>query len=254
MPESAKRGDDGVKKLTHNRTLRGILAFFLLLAVQILLGKAGHFFSNMVSYQQVDPYDIFAGISVHHAVQMIIALILIVILNRLLHIDFCFKLGDVSKGTKYVAFFTIIFAVISVVLHIFMYVTNRLPTYDFPLDKRNILGTLGFQLLLSGPSEETVFRALPITIFIYAFGRSIPIKGNLTLEVMLASVLFSFAHIDWSLSPFVFEVDFFRIFYAFVLGSIQGVVYQKSKSILYPMLMHSCSNVLMVGVGYLFAT
>ncbi|PKM87786.1 MAG: hypothetical protein CVU87_08965, partial [Firmicutes bacterium HGW-Firmicutes-12] len=77
--------------------------------------------------------------------------------------------------------------------------------------------------------------------------------GKITLEVILASVLFSFAHINWSLSPFVFDVDFFRIFYAFVLGIIQGVVYQRSKSILYPILMHSFSNALMVGVGYLFA-
>lgn len=129
---------------------------------------------------------------------------------------------------------------------------SSVPNYAFPLDGRNVIGTLGFQLFLSGPAEEVVFRALPITMLTYAFGRSIPIKSNVTLEVILASVLFSFAHINWFLRPFVFEVDYFRLFYSFVLGTIQGVVYQRSKSILYPMLMHSFSNVLMVGSGYLF--
>lgn len=65
-------------------------------------------------------------------------------------------------------------------------------------------------------------------------------------------MLFSLAHANWSLSPLVFKADFFQLFYAFVLGTIQGVVYQRSKSILYPMFMHSFSNVLMVGIGYIF--
>lgn len=249
-----KKGDvNFVEKLEHHRTLFGIIVFVLLLFVQIFLGKAGHFFANMISYQKIDPYDIFAGISIHHAIQMIIALIAIIMLSRLLKIDFYFKLGDISKGMKYLALFTAAFAVISVAVHILRLVNGQLPIYDFPLDRRNILGTLGFQLFLSGPSEEIVFRALPMTMLVYAFGKNIPIKGNITLEVVLASLLFSFAHINWSLNPFVFEVVFFRIFYAFVLGSIQGIVFQRSKSILYPMLMHSFSNVLMVGVGYLFA-
>jgi membrane protease YdiL (CAAX protease family) len=64
--------------------------------------------------------------------------------------------------------------------------------------------------------------------------------------------LFACAHIRWSFAPFTFEADYFQIMYAFVLGTIQGAVYQKSQSILYPVLMHSFSNVLMVGGGYVF--
>jgi membrane protease YdiL (CAAX protease family) len=128
---------------------------------------------------------------------------------------------------------------------------QRLPVYSFPLDARNIIGTLGFQLFLSGPAEEVVFRALPVILLAHSFGGSIKIKGSVTLEVLLASVLFAFAHMKWSLFPVRFEIDTFQIIYAFVLGTIQGIVYQKSKSILYPLLMHSFSNVLMVGGGYL---
>lgn len=241
-----------LKKLKHNRIICGIIVFGLLLVMQIFLGKAGHFFANMVTYRQIDPYDIFARISIHHAVQMIMAIVIIMVLSKLLTIDFYFQLGNVKKGVKYLTLFTAAFIVISIAQHIFMYVNNQLPNYAFPLDGRNVMGTLGFQLFISGPSEEVVFRALPITMLTYAFGRSIPLKGSFTLEVILASVLFSFAHIKWSLSPLVFEVDYFQLLYAFALGTIQGIVYQKSKSILYPMLMHSFSNVLMVGSGYLF--
>jgi len=84
--------------------------------------------------------------------------------------------------------FTAVFAVVSVALHILMCVNDQLPMYDFPLERRNILGTLVFQLFLSGSSEEIVFRAFPITMLIYAFGNSNSIKGKITLEVILASV------------------------------------------------------------------
>lgn len=241
-----------MEKLEHNRILFGITVFLLVFLLQITSGKAGCYFANIIPYEKIDSYDIFAGISIHHIVQMIIAIMIIIVLSKFLKLDFYFKLGDISKGMEYLTIFTLSYVIISVAVHILMLVNDQLPIYDFPLDRRNILGTLGFQLFLSGPSEEIVFRALPITLLVYAFGKSIKIKGNITLEVILASLLFSFAHISWSLKPFVFEVNFFRIFYAFVLGSIQGIVFQRSKSILYPILMHSFSNVLMVGIGYLF--
>jgi len=63
--------------------------------------------------------------------------------------------------------------------------------------------------------------------------------------VVIAALLFAFAHLD---SP---RIDF-QIYYSFVLGIVYGVAYQKSESIFYPMLMHSISNVLAVGIGYLF--
>ncbi len=229
-----------------------MLALILLLVIQVLMGKAGYLIAALVPYQQIDPFNSFAEISIHHAVQFLIAALIILALRKILNLNFYFQLGDKKKGIKYFTIFTAAFVVISIAQHIYLAVNNQLPVYAFPLDKRNVVGTLAFQLLLSGPVEEVVFRALPITILIYAFGKSFSIKGNVTLEVILASVLFSFAHIKWSLSPFVFEVNYFQMLYSFVLGTIQGIVYQKSKSVLYPMLMHSSSNVLMVGIGYLF--
>lgn len=250
---ASKNGDAGIaKKLEHNRALLGISVFFLLFLVQIILGKVGSFFADMVPYQIIDPYDCFVRNSVHHAVALVIAIMVIIVLSRLMKIDFYFGSGYINKGVRYLALFTAVFAVISVVVHVLMLAFGQLPTYDYPLDARNILGTLGFNLFLTGPAEEIIYRALPITLLTCAFGKSITIKGNTTLEVILASLLFAFAHTKWSLNPFVFEANWFQVLYAFVLGSIQGIVYQRTKSILYPMLMHSFSNVLMVGTGYLF--
>lgn len=241
-----------MKRLKRNRTLLGTIVFISLLLLQIILGKTGHLIAALIPYQAIDPFDSFAEISIHHAVQLSIALSIILMLTKLLNLDFYFQSGDKKKGIKYITVFTAAFAVITVAQHAFMALNNQLPVYAFPLDGRNIIGTLGFQLLLSGPAEEVVFRALPIILLTRSFGKSIEIKGSVTLEVILASLLFAFAHVKWSLAPLHFEADYFQIVYAFVLGTIQGIVYQRSRSILYPILMHSFSNVLMVGGRYVF--
>ena len=111
------------------------------------------------------------------------------------------------------------------------------------------MGTLGFQLLLSGTSEEILFRALPITVI----GNLTNSKSKNVLGILVASVLFSIAHIQWSLVPFTISFDLFQLVYAFILGIAYGVTYIKSKSIIYPMIMHGMSNFLMVGIGYIFA-
>lgn len=241
-----------MKRILSKRTFLGVIVFILLFLTQIFLGKIGHLIAKQIPYQSIDLFDCFAEISIHHAVELLIVLGIILLLSKLLTLDFHFKLGDKKRGIRYLTLFTATFAVITIVQHTFMALNNQLPIYTFPLDVKNILGTLGFQLLLSGPAEEVIFRALPITLLVYSFGKSIKIKGDITLEIILASLLFAFAHVNWSLAPLTFEVDYFQIIYAFALGTIQGIVYQKTKSILFPILMHSFSNVLMVGGGYVF--
>lgn len=238
---------------TKNQPFIGCLAFIALFLIQVLAGKSGWVVADLFSYDSVDPDHLFARLSVHHIVQMLIALAIITVLSKLIKADFGFHLGDRKEGLRYFLVFTAVIALIALIYHILMYVTGQAQAYGFPLTQKNLLGTLGFQLFLSGTSEEVLYRALPVTVFVYVFGRNIRIKWDITLEVVLASFLFTAAHIKWSLLPF--SIDFIpsQLFYAFAMGVVNGIVYQQSRSILYPMLMHSISNVLMVGTGYLFA-
>lgn len=228
------------------------LAFIALFLVQVFAGKTGWFVADLFSYNSFDPDQLFARLSVHHFVQMLIALAVIAVLSKLIKADFGFGLGESKKGLRYFLIFTAVIAGIALIYHMLMYVLGRPLTYDFPLTANNVLGTLGFQLFLSGTSEEILYRALPVTVLVYVLGKSIRIKWDITLEVVLASVLFTAAHIKWSLFPLSADFNLSQLFYAFAMGTVNGIVYQQSRSILYPMLMHSISNVLMVGTGYLF--
>jgi len=109
---------------------------------------------------------------------------------------------------------------------------------------------------LSGPSEEILFRALSIGILTYCNGSNKErkfTKLQLSYEVIIAAVLFSIAHIRWTINPFSISMNYLQLIYCFVLGIAYGKAYQESNSVIYPMVMHSISNVIMVGLGYIFS-
>lgn len=67
---------------------------------------------------------------------------------------------------------------------------------------------------------------------------------------MLSCILFSLTHISWDYNALNF--DWLQLIYAFILGAAYAITFIKFKSIIYPMIMHSMSNFLMVGIGYIF--
>ncbi|MEA5027002.1 hypothetical protein SDC9_96221 [bioreactor metagenome] len=223
-----------------------------LLIVQEAIGKAANLLADQLDYQTIDPSNAFAWQSIHHIVLLISGLILVWIFRRLLKDNFGFQLGDRKTGMRFFYIFTAVIAVSALFLHLGGYFTNQPVTYDFALNQRNILGTLGFQLLLSGPAEEILYRALPITILLHVLGKSTKLSENITLEVVFAALLFVAAHISWSISPLQIQANIPQLLYALAIGTVQGMAYQKSRSIIYPIMMHSISNFLMVGTGYLF--
>lgn len=70
------------------------------------------------------------------------------------------------------------------------------------------------------------------------------------IAVISAAILFGLAHIN----IFTFSVPVFQVCYAFVLGIIYGITFIKTKSVIYPMIMHSLSNVISAGGCYLYMT
>lgn len=240
----------------NNRTGLSLVVISLLFIFQQIANKIGSFIANSFNYKAIDEYGIFANVSVHHIVQMIIALLVIIILTKKYKIDFGFNVGDKKLGMRYVTVFSVALLIYAIIEYGIGYFSNQILQYDYPLNLKNVLGTLGFQLLLSGTSEEILFRALPIGIITFWIGSNKEMKiakWNISYEVIVAAALFSIAHIRWTINPFSISMIYLQLIYSFVLGIIYGKVYQESNSVIYPMIMHSISNVIMVGLGYLFA-
>ena len=238
-------------KTKKRKIIYVFLATMILFVVQNFASKFGELIADLFNYTMIDKDGIFMCVSVHHIVQMIIALLIIFIIGKTKKLNFHLKPNINKIGILYTSIFTIVIFIYVFISYIIGYKLNTIAPYEYELNMTNILGSLGFQLLLSGTSEEILFRALPITVF-GTFGCSEE-KNDYRLAIIIASMIFSIAHIKWTILPFAVSFSWFQLIYAFVLGLIYGVTYIKSKSIIYPMLMHGLSNFLMVGIGYIFA-
>lgn len=205
--------------------------------------------ANLFNYNDLDSDHVFMNVSVHHIIQMIIALTAIYFVGKKFKLQFNLKFVFSKSGIAYTLIFCVVICIYVLLSYFIGYNAGTIQAYDYPLSPSNIVGTLGFQLFLSGPSEEILFRALPITIFLSMFKSSASNRKN-AIAILLSCALFSLAHISLNFTVLVF--DWFQLVYAFILGAAYAVTYIKSKSIVYPMIMHSMSNVLMVGIGYLF--
>ncbi len=222
--------------------------FILLLAFILLIApKVGGWIADLFSYQGIDPDGAFMWISVHHIVQAIVILLLVIVIAKVSNVKFYLGLGNKDVGINYLKKFMIVFTVYAAIAYIITILSGAFVAFEYPLSARNISGYLGFQLLLSGPSEEFIFRAFSISMFAF-FISDKRLNKHLSYAVLFSAIVFGIAHVAISFNPFSISYSMFQVGYAIVLGYFYGDCYEKSKSFVYPMIMHSFTNVVMVGL------
>ncbi len=222
---------------------------WILLLTVILLGvpRLSGAIADLFNYHAIDPDGSYAWISVHHIVQALFFIFMIAAINKFKPLDFGFGWGNIEVGKKYVLTFALIFGAGSLVNHIIAILASSFQPFQYPLTATNIFGQLGFQLFLSGPSEELIFRAFAITMLALAVkGRFL--KGKISYANIIAAIIFGLAHVGFSFSPFAVNYSLFQVILSISLGIFYGDCFEKSGSMYYPMMMHSISNVIMVGI------
>ena len=235
------------EKKSLNKYLVAAVLTAALFCVQLLFSRLGGITAALPDYSRIDPDGVYALVSVHHIVQMLLALAAIFTIKIFMKGAF-FKLRPSKDGKGVI--YTLIFTVILLVYYLIVYSVGAyrgtINRYGYELSPLNVLGSLGFQLLLSGPSEEILFRSLPITVLMFVLDPDS--RKDRAIAVVAAAVLFGLAHINF----FAFQVSWFQVCYAAVLGLAYGFTFVRTRSVIYPMLMHSLSNVISVGGCYLY--
>ena len=227
------------------------LILILIFLFQSFASKIAGIIAGAFDYSGFDKNNLFMYISIHHIIQMLIALIFIFIFLHFKKVDFYLRPKVDKYGIIACLIFTVVILIYVILSYTIGYKLNIISPYSYELNFINVFGTLAFQLFLSGLSEEILFRALPITILKTFLNRNS--KSSCFLCVFVSSILFALAHIRWTLFPFTISYSLFQLIYAFILGLAYGYTYLKSKSVIYPIIMHAISNFLMVGIGYIFA-
>ncbi len=128
------------------------------------------------------------------------------------------------------------------------------PAYPYPLTKQNLLGMMSFQWIFVGIFEETITRGLV----------QIHLMNELTGSVYILNWYF---HIGTVITAFIFGVGhigphiFFRrswvsllphLIFDTLYGFCSGYIYQETKSLVGPILMHNIVDGLLYSIDLLF--
>ena len=235
------------------KTIRAKYAMLIIVTAAILLlqesmDRIGWEAARIFDYSAIDSDGIFMTVSVHHAVIAGFSLLVMLLLYKTKRFTFGLKPKIERTAVKYTVAYCIFIFVYYILWYVIIgFLLNGVNGVGYALTGRNVIGTLGFQLLLSGPAEELLFRALPVACL-----RAVCTEGKKTdalLILFLTSLLFTAAHINWHVAA---SSQWYSLLYVFFNGIAYGFVYLKTKRIIYPMLMHSISNVISVSGCYLY--
>lgn len=233
---------------------KGMIIVGVLLLTILILGvlRLSGIIADMFNYQTIDPDGSFARNSVRHTIQALLFGLIIIGINIIKPLNFGFGWGNKELGKVYVRNFALYFSLYTAGAYLLTIATQSFVRFEFPLTTKNIMSQLGFQLFLSGPSEELIFRAFAITVLAIFVKKRI-IGGKVSMANVFAAIIFGIAHISFAFAPFEARYSLFQVIYAIVLGLLYGDCFEKTKSVYYPMMMHSMSNIIMVGISIILS-
>jgi len=227
-------------------------------AIEFIPQVSSYTASHLVQYFDfLDPDHAFAWNYLHHITQLVLAILAMKLYFKRSMSDWGFNLNQSKWSLTVFWKFTIgwiVFWTIGTVA--FSLLTGHsLSVFNYPLTTRNIAGNLSFMLLMPGPSEEVLFRGFVIIVLSQSWKGHVRI-GKLSVSVagLIAAVLFAYAHIGYSIFPFqIYALNPMQLAMAFGLGIFYAVTFEKTGSLLCPVLSHSASDLFGNAVLYIFA-
>lgn len=207
------------------------------------------------SLRSFDPDGSFLYISVHHIWQGVFALLAILLLARIFRIpltQFGFNLNNWRYATRLVLLFSLFWFFLQGSIGALMMVFgDTSAAFHFPLTAWNFGGYFAFQILLSGTSEEILFRALVMTpLLLYGKRAGLTDKTNALQAGGIATLIFMLAHINIAFDPLrVTHFNPLQQLTVFTFGSFYAYLFVKTRSLLGPILAHNLLNAVIVTIG-----
>lgn len=202
-----------------------------------------------------DPDGAFLYISLHHIWQGLFALLAILILARAFRMslkDFGFNVNEWRYAVRLVLLFSLGWLLVQGSIGTLMMIFgDGSAAFHFPLTARNFGGYVAFQILLSGTSEEVLFRALVMTpLLAYGARAGLAEKPNALLAGGIATLIFMLAHITIAFEPLrVTHFNLLQQLTVFTFGSFYAFLFVRTRSLVGPILAHNLLNAIIVTVG-----
>lgn len=223
---------------TRNKTLRiyGILAslFFTLAYPQM---------GCVLANSYVQGFGI-GWLYIHHFVQLILAIVTILFitfLSKKKMYDWGLNLNNWQWSLKTASSFAIVWFFISLSLNLIFNFQSQL---NYEPTTSNIIFDLFFDFILTGFSEEILFRGLIMGVLLHSCKGNLNI-GNFQISPagIITTFLFTLAHIGIDYESFtISSISPLQLIFTMGLGLFYAIMRDKTKSLLGPIIAHGASD------------
>ncbi|OQA16061.1 MAG: CAAX amino terminal protease self- immunity [Firmicutes bacterium ADurb.Bin356] len=228
-----------------------ILDLVIVLLIIHFMGISSYMLSNSLGIYV--PYFGSESLYLTRALQRVIQLVFVILIMRFVFKkpfpQWGFNLKDASVSLKLVLRFLPFFFCIELAYLLFAkYIMASNIGMQYTPKLLNVLIIFAFQGLFTGTSEEPVFRGMVITLLKNSWNMSFKLL-NLKIEMttILSAIIFAVAHMEFSFGPFrILYWNPWQMLTAFLLGVYYAYVFEKTQSLLNPILAHNASNVIIV--------
>ena len=229
--------------------LRLLAALVIVLVMPQLAGKIGALLAPPPRIHSIDPDNAYAWLSVHHLIQIVLTLGLMAAWARGSLAQWGFNLRELKTSLRWLGWFVLFFTVGTLVFGILPRVLAhdvqaKFPFGPFPLNTRNVAGSLGFYYLLSGSGEEPLFRGFIMSMLLVGWKKEWRL-GKIVMPAagILATLLFMLAHVGYELSPFrITQFTWQQQLFCLGLGLFYAAAIYRTGSLVCPILAHGFSN------------
>ena len=183
------------------------------------------------------------GYYYQHTAQLFFTLLFILLFNLFLRADYGLHSPREKSYVPSAIIWGILFGVLMTTVDCWpQIVAHKPPTGPYDLNALNVAGWLSFEGIFSGLSEEPLYRGLLVTFLIATLpGRVGLWRYEMSVGGVIVALIFSFAHFgSFFVRPFLEAGG--QFVYAFALGVLYAYWFEKSKSLLAPVVGHNVSN------------
>jgi membrane protease YdiL (CAAX protease family) len=171
--------------------------------------------------------------------------------------DYGFRLKGKNFKIKLSLILGILLGLLGIILdHFYEWISGAQfkPVHTYPLTAANILGMMTFQWIFVGIFEETITRGLVQTYLMEKLNGTVTFfKWNFHIGSIITAMIFGVGHFG---PHFFFGGSLLtlapHLLFAILCGLCLSYVYQESRSLVGPILMHNVVDGLLYSVDFLF--
>ena len=229
---------------SRNKWVAAALMFGVFGAIQGLI-EVFRFAPKLFSQQQLSEYPWITAFE-HHLLQLLLTLVALGILSRGRFSEWGLNLRNHRRSLAGLLVFVPIYSLIILGWNVLPFILqNRAPEFSYALTTANVVGWLVYMGIFVGPSEELLFRGMIHTYLSKSWtGSLIVARVSIPWAGIPATVIFCLAHID------SVHINWAQQLFAFGLGIYYSTMYQRTGSLLNPILAHNYSDAVISAAGY----